>query len=49
MIILFAFIAASMLYGCSEQEVVPTEEVDRIEYKDTPEGGLSDREGCLGC
>lgn len=51
MIIVLSFMAASMLFGCSEQEVVPASEVATVEsqadYHETPEGGITDREGPL--
>ena len=51
MIMIITVVCASMLFGCNQENVVPTEEVDLIQsdYHETPEGGLSDREGCLGC
>jgi PBP1b-binding outer membrane lipoprotein LpoB len=50
MMFVIMLVGMAMMFGCSEQEVIPAEEVavEKSDYHETPEGGLSDREGPLG-
>ena len=51
MTLVILLVVAAAMFSCAQEEVVPAVEVERVQsdYHETPEGGLSDREGCLGC